>query len=135
MKEIKKQLALLKKLSRDISLSDQRLIELEKFKTMLENATPEEQQYGAGELWKTLDGNLDFLEQSIKAYASRQNAPKITIGDKTYDLKEYCTISQYAKLFNYPSTMPITNQIRRKKISPDRVVFIPDLGIKLIRLI
>lgn len=135
MKEVKKQLELIKKLSKNISMHEKKHLALQKLTTMLDSLTLEEKNEVGVELLNIMNNGLDLVEKTIEAYKSRSNAPSIIVGSQSYDLREWCTISQYAKLFNYPSTMPVSNQIRRKVIAPDRIATISDLGLKLIRLI
>ncbi|TAF74716.1 MAG: hypothetical protein EAZ53_07950 [Bacteroidetes bacterium] len=132
--ELKKQFSKLKKMSNSIHLSEKRLIELEKLKEMLLDATDEEKTEAKIALDKSMDENLTFLKTTIEAYKFRQEAPCIQIGNTKIDMREWCTISQYAKLFKYKSTMNVSNQIRRGTIPPERINYIKDLDIKLIRL-
>ena len=99
------------------------------------NFSEEEKKEIAEELNEISHISLSLLKQTIQAYISWKDAPVITVGDKVYDMKEYTTISEYAKLFGYKSTMVVTNQIRRNVIRSERVAFIPSLEIKLIKLI
>lgn len=83
---------------------------------------------------KLLHNDIERLKNRISAYKERQNATKIIVAQNEYDMKEWATISQYARLFGFQSTMAVSNQIRRGKIPAHRVVTIPELDIKLIRL-
>lgn len=133
-KELKNQFLKLKKMSTSIHLSEKRLVELEKLKEMLIDASEEEKIEAKKILDKDIDDNLTFLKTTIEAYKVREEASFIQIGNTKIDMREWCTISQYAKLFKYKSTMNVSNQIRRGTIPPERINYIKDLDIKLIRL-
>ncbi len=76
----------------------------------------------------------NLIKTALQVYKSRMQHTKIYIFNQEYDLSQWCTITQYAKIMNIKSTQVITNQIKRGKIAPQNLLIVPELDLKLIRL-
>lgn len=81
-----------------------------------------------------IKSDLPNFESMVVAYKTRKNATKLMINNQEFDMREWATISQYAKLQGYASTNVISNQIRRGKIDKSNIAYIPELDIKLIKI-
>ncbi len=106
-------------------------IQLEK---LLVNIQTDTELESIKKYWDEMDARtLAHLQNHLKEYQERAKA-KIIIDEKVYNMKEWCTISQYAKIHGYKSTEAVSNRMRRGVISPENIAYIPELDIKLIRI-
>lgn len=101
---------------------------------LLANISSELEKETIGKLWNEMDTRtLNHLKDHLNAYQTSTNA-KIIVGEKVYDMKHWCTISQYAKIHGYKNTMAVSNKMRRGSISSENIAYIPELDMKLIRI-
>lgn len=131
---IKIQMTKLKRMQFNINKGDKYLKEVQKLKELAETCSVEDKKALGDEILKHLDKSLSDMKMALIAYKSNQSASTITINGHSYNMKDYATISQYAKLFGYKSVQAVSNKISRGSIPAQDVVHIPELDVKLIRL-
>lgn len=77
---------------------------------------------------------FNLMSTALQVYKNKMQHSKILISSQEYDLSQWCTITQYAKLLNIKSTQVVTNQIKRGKIPAQNILVIPELDLKLMKL-
>lgn len=134
MTEIKKQLTKIKRMQINFNKGEKFLVEIQKLQDMLPLLSPSDKKLAIDELLKITDDGLLRMKEKLIAYKLKQHAPIIHVGEVSYDLKEWATVSQYQKLFGYKNPQSVYNKLARGSIKNTDVAYIPSLDIRLIRL-
>lgn len=107
---------------------------LQELNMYMDSQSEKEKKEIGSEISKILDEDLTKLKSILTAYKEREKATVITVDNVRYDMREWCTIAQYAKILGYKSTEAISNKIRRGKIPEHLIIYIPELDVKLIKI-
>lgn len=80
------------------------------------------------------EDHFNLILSALQGYKNKMQHATININNTEYDLSQWCTITQYAKMMKIRSTQVITNQIKRGKIPAQNILIIPELDLKLMKL-
>ncbi len=131
---IRVQIKKVKRMRFNINKGDKYLKEVQKLQLLSQNCAEEDKDFVANELLLHVDKSLSDMKNFLIEYKNKKSAPIIQIDNQQYDMRNWATISQYAKIFGYKSVQALSNKISRGAIAQTDIVYIPALDIKLIRL-
>lgn len=131
---LKTQIAKLKRMQSNIYKGDTFLKEVQKLNELVLNSSENEKIEANKLLIELMNNGLSIIQSAVEKLKFNETATIINTNNKSYDLRNWATITQYAKLFGYKNIQSVSNKIARGKIHSSDIIYIPDLDLKLIRL-